>query len=133
MKFEKSPTITSSSKTIKHGRGTAPLGKGGRGAEIHRRGRSAQRQEFKGFPKPDFYQDCQGRSKGMRFQLGGMCFCCSDARFARGSRVSEHQAGFQEQGWPSRCPSDSFHPYHLKAAEFHPPIKLSVTLSISVS
>lgn len=69
----------------------------------------------------------------MRFQLGGMCFCCSDARFARGSRVSEHQAGFQEQGRPSRCPSDSFHPYHLKAAEFHPPIKLSVTLSVSGS
>lgn len=114
------------------GRGTISLGKGGGRVEIHYRGRSAQRKEFKVFPKADFYQDCQGRSEGMRFQLGGVCFCGSDPRFAGWSQISECLAGFEGQGWPFRCQVDSVYPHHDKAAVFHPPIKLSVTLSMSI-
>lgn len=110
------------------GRGTAPLGKGGRGAEIHRRGQSAQRQGFKGFPKADFYQDCQGRSEGVTFQLGGMCFCCSDARFARGSQVSWVSGWISGAGVAIKVSIRLISSPAAQAAEFHPPIKLSVIL-----
>lgn len=110
------------------GRGTAPLGKGGRGAEIHRRGQSAQRLEFTGFPKADFYQDCQADQKVWGSTWEG-CVSAAQMPGLRGDpRSLECRAGFQEQGWPSRWPSDSFHPQHHKSAEFHPPIKLSVIL-----
>lgn len=79
--------------------------------DLPQRSVSSKTSSSKGF-QTWFLSGLPGQIKRYEVPTGRDVFLLLRCQVCKGDPGFWAQAGFQEQGRPSRCPSDSFHPYH---------------------